>query len=203
MTSGRANRLRLFVLCFTLCIMRTPPNQCLVCASVLVEPAPAWLPKKRNNSANSCPPIPNRLLTEDVVVSKTFKRFGLRWDVTTSFGPVGGDPEYPYIQLASLIEALDAAGRLSQLLGCGENVRTLREAGPFLEDFWKKFEVCHGTHEVFSLAKCGKLRLDSCVPLYLHGDAPQRRLPGALCTHGFWPGHSDQQARGRDLSSRG
>lgn len=39
-----------------------------------------------------------------------------------------------------------------------------------LENFWRNYRLCHGGHEVFSLADAGQLSLRQCVPVFLHGE---------------------------------
>ena len=65
---------------------------------------------------------------------------------------------------------MDRRGQLSKLLGFGELCNTLDKAAAGLENYWRNYRLCHGGHEVFSLADAGQLSLRQCVPVFLHGD---------------------------------
>ena len=109
-------------------------------------------------------------LSQEAIVSDVFKRFGLRWHVELSHGPVGDVPDYPFVKVETLVKALDRSGKLYKFLGLGENVNKLSEARDYLKVFWQRFEVVYGSHEVFRLAREGVLQLSDCVPCFIHGD---------------------------------
>lgn len=116
---------------------------------------------------------------EETIVARVFAKHGLRLPVDISFGKVGNDHSYPYIEVGSWIKALDQAGKLYRFTGLGTLGTPFREMGGSLEEFWKKFEVLHGSHQVFGL-KRDVLR--QCVPVYLHGDEGiTYKKDGCLC----------------------
>ena len=102
--------------------------------------------------------------------------------VQVSKGKVGDDPNFPYIKVASWTQTLDDHGKLDRLLGLGANVRTLKDAGSSLEEFWSRYQLMHGGHEVFELARSNKIDLRSALPIYLHGDeGTTYKKDGCLC----------------------
>ena len=95
---------------------------------------------------------------------------------------MGDVAQYPYIKAESWVVALDKNGKLDRLLGLGSDIRTIEAAGPSLLDFWNKFEVLHGSHQVFELARDGSVDLSQAVPIYLHGDeGTTYKKDGCLC----------------------
>ncbi|CAK9074347.1 unnamed protein product [Durusdinium trenchii] len=107
---------------------------------------------------------------KEVLVSRAFLRHGLRFDVPVSKGKVGQYKEYPFIAVASWIQTLDKAGKLDRFLGMGPEVRRLADAGPSLLEFWKRYKRLYPNHEVFKLVAENALKLEECVPCYMHGD---------------------------------
>lgn len=107
---------------------------------------------------------------EEEVVSKTFAKHGLCFNVEMSLGHVGNDRSYPYIKVASMIKALDENGKLYKLIGLGPNMNTLASCSDYLLDFWSKYKLMNGGHEVFRLAESGHLQLQNCLPVLIHGD---------------------------------
>ena len=110
------------------------------------------------------------LPTQEDIVSKVFERYGLRLDVVLSSGQVGSEPKHPYIKLESWIQALDKRGKLWKFMGMGPEFNKLKTCKPCLLDFWKKYELNHGKHQVFELARKGEIPLDCSVPILIHGD---------------------------------
>ena len=99
-----------------------------------------------------------------------------------SKGKVGRDLSYPYISVTSWIQTLDNQGKLQRFLGLGDTIRTMATAAPSLEEFWSRYEYMHSGHEVFELARAGKINLKECVPCYLHGDeGTTYKKDGCLC----------------------
>ena len=122
------------------------------------------------------------VIPKEDIVARCFAKHGLRLNVEMSYGCVGDYSRYPYIKPESFIKALDRAGKLDKFLGLGEQVRTIEAAGPSLTDFWNKFKLIHGTHQVFELAASGRVKLHQCVPVYLHGDeGTTYKKDGCLC----------------------
>ena len=109
-------------------------------------------------------------LSQEDVVAKVFAKHGLRLDVDMSAGRVAKNPSHPYIRASSWIKAMDAGGNLGNLLGLGPGCSTLEQAAPALRSFLDKYALWHSDHEVYSLARAGKLSLEQCVPVYVHGD---------------------------------
>lgn len=107
---------------------------------------------------------------KETVVSRAFAKHGLRLDIEISHGQVGTVKRYPYIKVESLIKALDNMGQMHKLIGFGKDKNTLATAAAGLQNFWEKYKVCHGGHEVFELSAAGAVDLQSCVPVYIHGD---------------------------------
>ena len=121
-------------------------------------------------------------------MARVLAKHALRLDIEVSKGLVGRDTSYPYIKASSWIKTLDATGYLQNLLGLGDSCSTLELAGPSLQQFWSKYELAHGDHEVFNLARSGKLRLAECVPIYIHGDeGTAYKKDGALVMSFFCP----------------
>ena len=104
------------------------------------------------------------------MVSQIFKKHGLRLDVTVSECLVGCYKDFPIIKASSWVEVLDRRNYLHHLLGLGDDCKTLEAAGERLLEFWRKYEVSHGDHEVFKLASEGALPLRQSIPIYMHGD---------------------------------
>ena len=132
---------------------------------------------------------PKKARKEDVV-AKVFAKHGLRLQVPMSYGPVDKETSYPYIKASSWVHTLDEMGYLGNLLlGIPGSVHNPMEvAGPMLEDFWGKYALWHGDHEVYSLARAGKLKLRQCVPIYMHGDeGTAYKRDGALVLSFFCP----------------
>ena len=109
-------------------------------------------------------------MVEDEIVSRIFMKHALRFDVAVSTGKVGPFRDYPYITVEDIVMALDRAGKLHQFLGMGETVSTMAQAKPFLLEFWSRYEINHGGHQVYQRARDGLLDLSLCVPVFLHGD---------------------------------
>lgn len=115
-------------------------------------------------------------------MSRAFLRHGLRFDVPVSKGKVGQYKEYPFIAVASWIQTLDKAGKLDRFLGMGPEVRRLADAGPSLLEFWKRYKRLYPNHEVFKLVAENALKLEECVPCYMHGDeGTTYKKDGCLC----------------------
>ena len=127
-------------------------------------------------------------LSQEDVVAKVFAKHGLRLDVDMSAGRVAKNPSHPYIRASSWIKAVDAGGNLGNLLGLGPGCSTLEQAAPALRSFWDKYALWHSDHEVYSLARAGKLSLEQCVPVYVHGDEGTAfKRDGALVLSFFSP----------------
>ena len=131
---------------------------------------------------------------EEDIVARVLAKHALRCDVEMSRGLVGRDTSFPYIKASSWIKNLDETGYLQNLLGLGgtplnsNSCSTLELAGPTLRQFWSKYELAHGDHEVFNLANRGKLLLEQCVPIYIHGDeGTAYKKDGALVMSFFCP----------------
>lgn len=107
---------------------------------------------------------------KEEMVSRIFAKHGLRLDIEVSVGHVGSDRSYPYIKVSSLVEALDRHGKLFKLLGMGREFDTLEKCEAPLLDFWEKYQVMNGNHEVYQLAASGHLKLQNCLPCLIHGD---------------------------------
>ncbi|CAE7265247.1 unnamed protein product [Symbiodinium natans] len=103
------------------------------------------------------------VIKEDVV-AKVFAKYALRLDITMSSGQVDRDMRYPYIKATSWVRKLDEEHALDYLLGLG--CSTLQEASSGLENFWAKYALSHGDHQVFK----ADIPLRQCVPIYVHGD---------------------------------
>lgn len=103
-------------------------------------------------------------------MAKVFSKYGMRLDVEFSYAQVGKDPAYPYIKVESMIKALDNAGKLWKFFGMGPEYDTLDTCRATLEDFWGKYRLMHGSHQVFQLAAESHLQLKNAWPVYLHGD---------------------------------
>ena len=115
-----------------------------------------------------------------------FARHGLRLDIKLSFGLIDRNPSYPYITATSWIKCLDAKGCLGNLLGTGWS--TLEQSSDTLLDFWQKYKLAHGDHEVYALADSNQLDLQNCVPVYIHGDEGTTfKKDGALVLSFFSP----------------
>lgn len=108
--------------------------------------------------------------SKEEIVSRTFERYGLRLDVDVSSGRVGNDRSYPYIKVASWIQALDRNGKLYNLLGLGPDFNSLERCKPVFQDYWEKYRLMHSGHQVFKLAAEGALKLQCCVPVAFRGD---------------------------------
>ena len=83
---------------------------------------------------------------------------------------VGPFIDFPCIKPSSWVGVLDKRDCLHHLFGLGEDFATLEAAKPKLLEFWAKYELSHGGHQVYDLASSGKLDLGNCLPIYLHGD---------------------------------
>lgn len=103
-------------------------------------------------------------------MSRVFAKHGLRFDVEISSGQVGNDRSHPYIKAGSWIKALDKAGKLWKFLGLGPEFNDFNKCKPALLDFWEKFRLMHGGHQIYNLAAAGALKLECCVPCLIHGD---------------------------------
>ena len=103
-------------------------------------------------------------------MSRVFAKYGLRWDIEVSYGRVGGDERYPYCTVDSIIQGLDRVGRLHQIMGLGNEIDTMSKARPILEEHWRRYAVNYGDHQVFELARQGRIDLGCAVPCFLHGD---------------------------------
>ena len=102
--------------------------------------------------------------------------------VPVASGKVGDQHNFPYIKASSWIQTLDELGKLDRFLGLGPNCRTVKDAGSSLEEFWSRYQLMHGGHEVFELARSNKIDLRSAVPIYLHGDeGTTYKKDGCLC----------------------
>ena len=99
-----------------------------------------------------------------------FGKHGLRLDVEMSYGKVGTHVDFPFIKASSWVGALEKTACLHHLFGLGAECGSLAKAAPFLLDFWQKYELCHGGHQIYDLAKRGNVKLEHCVPCYMHGD---------------------------------
>ena len=93
-------------------------------------------------------------------MARTLAKHGLRLDVDFAFGHVGKDRRHPYIPVSSWVQALDRAGRISDLVG-GE-----KDFGASLEKFWSHFEQAHPNHQFFQSG----IDRQAAFPVYLHGD---------------------------------
>ena len=69
---------------------------------------------------------------------------------------------YPRLKPLDFLEFMKASGNLNRLLGG----RQIEAARPFLQDFWKRYEVCHPDFSLFK-EECD---LSSCIPVYVHAD---------------------------------
>ena len=117
-------------------------------------------------------------------MSRVFARNGLRLDVKISYTQVGLERSFPYIQVRSWIQGLERAGQLHKLVGLGSEHQSIASpaVGKALEEFWARFQMVHGTHEVFQLARDKKLSLATAFPLFLHGDeGTTYKKEGCLC----------------------
>ena len=103
-------------------------------------------------------------------VSRIFAKHGLRLDVPISDGRVGREKKYPFIKPSSWIATMDRRNMLHKLFGLGPDLNTLDKVKTHLLDFWSKYELGHAGHEVFDMVRQGRLRLERCVPCYIHGD---------------------------------
>ncbi|CAK9057176.1 unnamed protein product [Durusdinium trenchii] len=64
----------------------------------------------------------------------------------------------------------------------GPEVRRLADAGPSLLEFWKRYKRLYPNHEVFKLVAENALKLEECVPCYMHGDeGTTYKKDGCLC----------------------
>ena len=121
-------------------------------------------------------------------MSKIFAKHGLRLNVEIVTGKVGTESAFPYIPASSWVKYMDSNGYLQHLFGLGAEIQTLEQAEPFLLDFWSKYELTHGAHQVYRLAKQNLLSLSQCVPCYLHGDeGTTYKRDGALVLSFFSP----------------
>ena len=109
------------------------------------------------------------MLQEDIV-ARTFAKYGFRLDVTLSYARIGREPYFPYVKVASMVEALDRHGKLYKLLGLGREFDTLEKCGPALMSFWDSYKLMHGSHQLFQFAEDQQIPLSCCLPIYIHGD---------------------------------
>ena len=126
-------------------------------------------------------------------MAKVFARHGLRLEVEMSTGKVGKNPEYPVLKASSWIQTLDATGHLGNLLGFG--CHNLEDAGSRLLDFWDKYALSHGDHEVFALSESGTCHSDTAYPSTFTG---MRARP--INVTGPWFSHSIVLS-GKELSA--
>ena len=105
-----------------------------------------------------------------------------------SEGYVGNVRNFPYIKASSWVKILDRHSCLHRLLGLGEDYKTLEKAGPVLQQFWDKYALTNGGHQIYGLANRGEVCLSECLPIYIHGDEGTTiKKDGALVVSIFCP----------------
>lgn len=139
---------------------------------------------------------------QEDTVSRVFAKHGLQFDIEMSYGRVGKHVNFPFIKPSSWVHELDKKGLLHLLIGLGPDYSTPDKAEPFLLDFWQKYRLCHGGHQVFDLERAGGVNLGRCVPCYLHGDEGiTYKRDGALVVSFHSPiGHGVASKRMGDLA---
>ena len=99
-------------------------------------------------------------------MSKIFRRAGLSYPLELSFARVGKHEHYPWIRPTHFIKTMARCGDLGKFLG---GKPSLKDAGPLLKEFWRRYKLAFPQHEVFTK----EIPLERAVPLYLHGDEGQ------------------------------
>ena len=103
-------------------------------------------------------------------MARVFKKHGLRLEIDISYSKLGPYQKFPFISLASWVRILDKTGNLENLFGLGPACKQLQQAKPQFLDFWEKYKLSHGEHELWDLVAQNNLELGNCVPVYIHGD---------------------------------
>ena len=121
-------------------------------------------------------------------VARIFAKHKLTLDIELSEGRVGQFKKFPYYKPSSWVQVLEKEGCLPKLFGLGSECKTLEQAEPALLQFWSKFKVTHGSHEIYELERRGQLQLGRSVPIYVHGDeGTTYKKDGALVVSFFCP----------------
>ena len=97
----------------------------------------------------------------DAPLFKILRQYGLALPAPISVKKVATLEEYPYLDPASLLEALSGNGYFHKVLGV-----PVHSAEACLLSFWEKFRELHPNHGIFSQY----LPLGNLIPYYLHGD---------------------------------
>ena len=115
-------------------------------------------------------------------MARVFARHGLRLDVPISTCRVGANCHFPYIKVESWIQTLDRLGKLHKLVGLGTDHQPFSEIEGSLLEFWNRFRLMHGQHQVFAEASRGSIQLNRAFPVYMHGDeGTTYKKDGCLC----------------------
>ena len=99
---------------------------------------------------------------------KLFLKYGLAVPVTVDTVELGTGElmHFPYIKFSSWLKYLMDENLVEQL--CGVSAVEEREA--MLKEFWLRYESLHGEHELFRLARQGRVNLARCLPIFAHAD---------------------------------
>ena len=108
---------------------------------------------------------PIKIDTVDLMDAKRFKNF-------------------PYIKFSTWVKYLLDTGRLPRQLCACENLLSMEVK---LEEFWRRYESIHPTHEIFAMRDAGTVDLRHTIPVYSHSDEGRslKKQPlWLLSTHG-------------------
>ncbi|CAE7446166.1 unnamed protein product [Symbiodinium sp. CCMP2592] len=97
----------------------------------------------------------------DAPLFKILRQYGLALPAPISVKKVATLENYPYLDPASLLEALSGNGYFHKVLGV-----PVHSAESCLLSFWEKFRELHPNHGIFSQY----ISLGNLIPYYLHGD---------------------------------
>ncbi|CAL1167200.1 unnamed protein product [Cladocopium goreaui] len=91
---------------------------------------------------------------------------------------------FPYIKFSTWVKYLLDTGRLPRQLCACENLLSMEVK---LEEFWRRYESIHPTHEIFAMRDAGTVDLRHTIPVYSHSDEGRslKKQPlWLLSTHG-------------------
>ena len=111
------------------------------------------------------------------------KKYSLALDV--AIDQLGtGILDVPVIRLRSWLAFLLKRNTWHIIAGLRKPNQEREEA--ILQEFWRRFQMCHGDHPIFKMEQEGKVCLRRCAPLLLHADEGRGRRRVPFLVSGFF-----------------
>ena len=92
--------------------------------------------------------------------------------------------DVPLIRLRSWLSFLLKRNLWHVIAGLQKPNEEREEA--ILQEFWRRFELCHGDHPIYERARAGQVCLGRCAPILLHADEGRGRRRVPFLVSGFF-----------------